>query len=311
MQRTAAEQATPQRAPLPELPSELVVSIVRARKTGVVLVKMLRVCKAWRRALTAELASLWREVALARYPRLRAVLTIAQAQPPCFRSLYRSQLTADRSTYSLANQSPTLGAYVLTAELQVQDGAWTATGSRFKTIAHHSERMDYVVHETQEPLLYGRMMLTKEPEYDHVTAGWRETKKEFAHGRAKFMLYATRLSDLKTARIIESSAVVDDDYLANFDRYSDDVEGEKSGVVFGASYMERCRAMFEDQGSEPVVYATFAPSQMIFKFDFWEKAHGPNGDSEPIHGGTGPYHEMYMATEELRIYLRWHARWSD
>ena len=176
MQRTAVDQSTPHGAHVPELPPELVVSVVRASKTGVVLVKMLQVCKAWRRAITAESASLWREVALARYPRLRAVLTIAQAQPPCFRSLYRSQLAADRSTYSLANQSPTLDAYVLTAELQVQDGAWTATGSRFKTIAHHSERMDRVVHETQEPLLYGRMMLTKEAEYDHVTAAWWETK---------------------------------------------------------------------------------------------------------------------------------------
>ena len=94
MQRTAAEQATPHGAPLPELPPELVVSIVRAGKDGLVLVKLLQVCKAWRRALTAESASLWREVALARYPRLHDVLAIAgaQPQPPDFRALYRQQV---------------------------------------------------------------------------------------------------------------------------------------------------------------------------------------------------------------------------
>ena len=41
-----------------ELPRELVVAIARCAKHGVVLTTMLQVCRAWRMALTAEIASL-------------------------------------------------------------------------------------------------------------------------------------------------------------------------------------------------------------------------------------------------------------
>ena len=117
MQRTAAKQASPHGAPLPELPPELVVSIVRAGKDGRALARLLQVCKAWRRAITAESASLWREVALARYPRLHDVLAIAgvRPQPPDFRALYRSQLSAQRIEHEAP---PHFDAYVMTVELQ-------------------------------------------------------------------------------------------------------------------------------------------------------------------------------------------------
>ena len=55
MQETAAQ--------VPELPRELVVAIASARpRTHRVLTTMLQVCRAWRNALNAEIASLWRVV---------------------------------------------------------------------------------------------------------------------------------------------------------------------------------------------------------------------------------------------------------
>ena len=101
------------------MPRELVVAIARAAKHGVVLATMLQVCRAWRVALTAEIASLWREAALAQYPRLHGILAAAEAQSPCFRTLYRSQLEADDKARIGANYppDPELDQYVLTAEL--------------------------------------------------------------------------------------------------------------------------------------------------------------------------------------------------
>jgi len=55
----------------------------------------------------------------------------------------------------------------------------------------------------------------------------------------------------------------------------------------------------------------FVPSQMLFKFDFWERGRGADGDAEPFGDGHGPRGEIYMATDELKVYLRYHARWSD
>ena len=88
-------------------------------------------------------------------------------------------------------------------------------------------------------------------------------------------------------------------------------EGDERCIVFDTSFMERGHSMFERDGNEPVMYASFAPSQMLFKFDFWEKGRDRDGDDEPFDGGTGPAGEMYMSKDELRKYLRWHARWSD
>ena len=85
----------------------------------------------------------------------------------------------------------------------------------------------------------------------------------------------------------------------------------ESSVIFGTSDMRRAPGIFDSQRNEPVVYASFSPSQIGFKFDFWEKGFRSDGADEPIEGGTGPAGEMYMAKTELRNYLRWHAQWSD
>ena len=144
MQRTAAEQATPHGAPLPELPPELVVSIVRASKDSLVLIKLLQVCKAWRRAIIDESASLWRDVALAEYPRIHDIVKFAP-QPPDFRALYRSQLTAEPGHFHLHNRGPDLDAYLLTAEMQICD----SESKRPIVLARSSERLDRVL--TYEP----------------------------------------------------------------------------------------------------------------------------------------------------------------
>ena len=90
------------------------MSIVRAGKDGLVLVKLLQVCKAWRRAITAELANLWRDIALEQYPRLHDIVKFAP-QPPDFRALYRSQLTAEPETWHYYRhiRPPDVNAYLL------------------------------------------------------------------------------------------------------------------------------------------------------------------------------------------------------
>ena len=100
-----------------------------------------------------------------------------------------------------------------------------------------------------------------------------------------------------------------DDDDANFGRYVR--EGDERCIVFDTSFMERGHSMFERDGNEPVMYASFAPSQMLFKFDFWERGCAANGDAEPIDDGQGPKGEIYMAADELKVYLRYHARWSE
>ena len=72
------------------------------------------------------------------------------------------------------------------------------------------------------------------------------------------------------------------------------------------SFMERGHSMFERDGNEPVMYASFAPSQMLFKFDFWERGH----EGEALDGDGGPENEVFMHPEELQIYLHKYAEWS-
>ena len=302
MQRTAAKQASPHGAPLPELPPELVVSIVRAGKDGLVLVKLLQVCKAWRRALTAESASLWREVALARYPRLHDVLAIAGAHPnpPCFRSLYREQFAADRPDHRM--HSPELDAYVLTVELYTG-----GEGVARRQIARASERLDRVLTVEIASRRYVRMLLTK-ADNALVPADFFD----FNRGKCSFVLYATRLSDLKTARIaeIEYSDVVDnpegDEETPDFGRHMD--EGGEHGFVFQnhVLHMRNISIFGKDEPTEPLIYAAFNPSQMQLFVDFWER----NRDGTSFEGGNGPEGEMFMTEEELRVYLDFHALWS-
>jgi hypothetical protein len=306
MQRTAAEHATPHGATLPELPPELVVSIVRAGKDGLVLVKLLQVCKAWRRAIAAESARLWREVALAKYPRLHDVLAFAGAppNPPCFRSLYREQVAADRP--DCRRQSPHLNAYALTVELYAVGIEHGGEGVARRQIARASERLDRVCTLEGRHRRYARMLLTK-AEDALVPAD----SIEFVRGKCSFVLYATRLSDLKTTKVaeIDYADVYESsnhsDGAWNFGRHRE--EGGEHGIVFGVSgmHMRNISIFRNDDESEPVIYAAFNPSQMQLYVDFWER----NRDGTSM-GGVGPDGEMFMAEEELQTYLHFHALWS-
>ena len=321
MQRTAAEQATPHGAPLPELPPELVVSIVRAgksispaslfRKHGLILVKMLQVCKAWRRALTAELANLWREVALAQYPRLHDVLAMAgtRPEPLCFRSLYRSQLDADRRPLRTG-----LHAYALTVELH----AMRQTGPVKQLVARASVRMDRMFTFDNDGLgrLHGDVVLTMEPAYKaglrQVDLAGHASFEDFVRNRCSFRLYATRLSDLKTAKIVQIRQVATSEDGV-FDRHREEC-GERC-IVYGFHFMAQGMSIFDQhdaEANEPGVYAAFDPVQKKFYFDFWERYRGDYDD--PLHsinqGGDGPAGEMYMAEVELQDYLGFHARWT-
>ncbi len=319
MQRTAAEQATPHGAPLPELPPELVVSIVRAgksispaslfRKHGLILVKMLQVCKAWRRALTAELANLWREVALAQYPRLHDVLAMAgtRPEPLCFRSLYRSQLDADRRPLRTG-----LHAYALTVELH----AMRQAGPIKKLVARASVRMDRMITFDNEGLgrLHGDVVLTMEPAYKEglrlVDMGNHASFEDFVRKCCSFRLYATRLSDLKTANIVTIRELASDGV---FDRHREEC-GARC-ILYDFHVMAQGMSIFDQhdaEANEPGVYASFDPVQKKFYIDFWERYRGDFDD--PLHsinqGGDGPAGEMYMAEVELQDYLGFHARWT-
>ena len=122
---------------------------------------------------------------------------------------------------------------------------------------------------------------------------------------AYFAVYATRLSDLKTAKIVEIADNPADleDEDRDYSRYMH--EGGERCIVNRSVPLERGNAIF-DGGPEhtPVVYSSFAPKQMVFKFGFWEWV---NGDE----GGSGPAGEVFMSDREFRDYLRWHARWKE
>ena len=307
MQRTAAEQATPHSAPLPELPPELVVSIVRAGKDGVVLVKLLQVCKAWRRALDAEGASLWREVALAKYPRLNDLLVIsgAQLQHTDFRSLYRKQYAVNRPSYP--SRHPGLHEYALTVELH--------TGGLLRTqkvVARASERLDRLLVLENQNRYRAQLSLTKQPAFDELVGSEDGGLEKFVRVNGCFTLYATRLSDLTTTRVIQLHRCVVDpsDAEGDLGRYVDD--GGERGLVFGCHAMLRRHLdMFDDTDGdgnnglhEAVVYAAFNPTKMQLYVDFWERVL-----ANPEQGGLGPEGEMHMVDEELQIYLDVHAPW--
>jgi hypothetical protein len=314
MQRTAAEQATPHGAPLPELPPELVVSVVRAGKHGLVLVRMLRVCKAWRRAITAESASLWREAALAQFPRLHDILAIAGArpEPPDFRSLYRKQRAADFPSYH-RRPLPDLDEYVLSVELLAYHA-----GQGFVPIARASDRLDRAITYDGSVRTYARMLLTKEATYDEVVGGFcgggaggggadDGVPVKSCFDGCYINVYATRLADMKAIRIV----MLEDEGPSEGDYARQREEAGEQGIVFTSYAMDTLSvSMFAGNAgndeNEAVMCAAFNPTQMHVYLDFWEKKpHGHLGGA-----AAGPEGEMYMAPDELQKYLAYHAPWS-
>ena len=57
--------------------------------------KMMPVCRTWRAAIDNESERLWKEFAIARFPRLRSLLTLIDA-PHSYATWYRKMLAAER-----------------------------------------------------------------------------------------------------------------------------------------------------------------------------------------------------------------------
>ena len=296
MQRSAAA------AQVPELPRELVVAIARAAKHGGVLTRMLQVCRAWRGALNAEIISLWRETALARYPRLHGIVASAGAQAPCYRTLYRNQLDADATartqTLRDAAPDPGLDQYVVTIELEV--ARLSEVDVDQYVIARLSFRMD------QTPINAGEfcvsVTLTKEAAYDRLIPpipldGVVETASDAAAMIANFgsiKVYVTRLTDMKTTRLMASGvAMVDEDYDVCFQRR----DMPRTGQLFGNTGV--------NAESQPAIKAWYYPRTARFDFHLYETPMRDD-DGTPIKDAR----DELMTVLEVKRYLARFAVWG-
>lgn len=197
--RRRASQPAPQ---LPDLPAEMIVAIVRASKHGLTLVRLRQVCKAWRRAIDAESASLWREAALEQFPRIGDIVAAADVQAPCYRSLYCAQLDAGRVLASRVE----LDGYILSAELQAWARSKPSDGWRRLTIGRGSARLTDAVNIRQAqggPEMVvdgGAIVLTKvQPAYDNLE---KEPLDSWAE-KLWLTFFVTRVSDMKSVEISE------------------------------------------------------------------------------------------------------------
>lgn len=295
MQRSAAA------AQVPELPRELVVAIARAAKHGGVLTRMLQVCRAWRIALNAEIVSLWRETALARFPRLHGIVAAwadcsarasappgaAGAQAPCYRTLYRNHLHAERRPNPILREEP-LNQYILTVEMSM-----IIDSDDIRTIARSSNPLDCALYDRTE--VSGSIILTKEAEYDVMVPrsySAFEVRDEIK-AWGVFRLYVTRMSDMKICEIVDS--------YENGNR----VVNEEGEVCFEILEMTRIPKLFEDTGldleSAPKMTVNFDPLSMKVSFELYEVA------ATREQGGTPE--PAWMTTNEFRKYLAWFAVW--
>ena len=294
-----------------ELPRELVVAIARAAKHGVTLATMLQVCRAWRVALTAEIASLWREAALAQYPRLHGILAAAEAQSPCFRTLYRSQLEADDKARIGANYppDPELDQYVVTAELSwAAEWGWSipppsdypGAGDHQRTrvrggwtaVARNSIRLDRALAQLQGPDGSAMLMLTKEAAYDALIPS-TATCAEISD-RVRVTIHVTRVSDMKSMQLADTPDVMNRTHLMG---------GFDQEIRFATWALPRRPQIFYDTGSnfesQPTVEVAFTPQTMEVTLHFIEQPHHTQGEvAEPL-----------MTISELKRYLAWQAEW--
>ena len=295
MSARRAAQSAPQ---LPDLPAEMIVSIVRASKHGPTLVRLRQVCKAWRRAIDAESASLWRELALERFPRIREVVAAANVQVPCYRSLYRAQIEAGRVLASRVE----LDGYILSAELEAWARSKPSDGWRRVTIGRGSARLTDVVNIRQaqggpEMLVDGgAIVLTKvQPAYDNLE---KEPLDSWAE-KLWLTFFVTRVSDMKSVVISE---------LSEPDRDLDD-----GSFVFEPRLLDRIPELFDrDQGNirphEAAMKATFflpgTSDEMQVNLSFHEKETDQSAleDNEEYD---------FMYDFELQHYLEWYAPWPN
>lgn len=282
--RRRAPQPAPQ---LPNLPAEMIVAIVRASKHGPTLVTLRQVCKAWRRAIDAESASLWREVALERFPRIRDIVAAANVQAPCYRSLYRTQLETERA-FRHGFRQRTLDGYVLTAELQLR--ALSVEGDRWYwlTLGRGSARLADTLeidsdNDDGAVLDGGRITLARvQPAYANMEkkpiGEWGE--------QLQIRFLVTRVADMKTAVIceLESSAYAADEvgFDGNLERIPEMLERERMA----------------ESPLDVTMEARLTQSTMTVSFAFVEFDNNSGGQDT-------------LFEDELKIYLEWYARWPN
>ena len=307
MQRSAAA------AQVPELPRELVVAIARAAKHGVVLTTMLRVCRTWRAALNAELVSLWRETALARFPRLHGILAGAElphtgAQAPCFRTLYRNQLDADATEATaeiMDDNYPGLDQYVLTVEIDLH----RRKSQLACVVARSSVRLDKVpsIEERHQGVPFNvSLHLQKMIDYDHLLpAGLHQADHEIILDTAAdvvarygyISIYVTRLTDMKTTRLMDTGdAEISDEneYLVHFLR----------------AVMPRTPMLFGNTGlnaeSQPEITAIFDTADAAVEILFYETPMR-DSDGRILMDSAS---EALMTVHEVKRYLARFAVWG-
>jgi hypothetical protein len=279
------------RAPqVPELPGDLAVAVARAAMDGRVLAKMLQVCRAWRTALTAD-RNLWREAALAKFPRLKSLVSCPIPRELNFRELYRNQARAEKPQRVV--ELPPLSDYILTAEL----GAYLAQvpgrydlpfggvpASNDPMFAQYVEDLSkYVVlAQSSSPLLTcfdggenlsydGVMHLTKEPAYDELIRPEVLVPNALYPGYAptfmRLKFFVTRVSDMSTVKIWEGAKIDGYEWVRNVGALME------YSMHYVEEFCEQVPRLFPDVncGSDPAMRARFTPSDgMRLNFGFLE-----------------------------------------
>lgn len=110
------------------LDADLLVNIAAKSGCARALPPMLLVNQHWQAALGAGGDVLWKELALARFPRLQSLVALVPSTLP-FKTLYRKQLAAHPPHPPVVHPHPPLSDYVLSFELRHKEWAcsWTTT----------------------------------------------------------------------------------------------------------------------------------------------------------------------------------------
>lgn len=109
------------------LPDEILVHVCRFGQAPC-LTTIVCVCQTWAGAAARDAESLWQQFALARFPRLRAIVAASTGATPSYRLLYQRQLQAEKH-----KRCEDLRDVLFTVEIDVDDQhlmRWTGRADR-------------------------------------------------------------------------------------------------------------------------------------------------------------------------------------
>ena len=296
------------------LPPELIAAVAQVAKDVGVLTTMPQVCRSWRDGIAASFSGLWRDLALERFPRLRALLSLAGPDVPCYRSVYANQLAADSGLP--ACPALELRDYALTLELSHQVVDRNGKPALRSLIARGSGRLDSILRvvpaqsqrspwfglpnpDTLLEVAGGSITLVKEPLYDVLVNLW-DSSALAESLRLKFLL--TRLPDMKTFEVCNyddcgtvEAIVPPHTFIPHF-RFGEEYDG---------GWLTRIPDMFDfgelwNRHYEPWFTAHFFPSTLLIDFDLllWHEVDDVRGDVRPVK------------LDEFKKYLKWYAPWD-